>query len=318
MFIRPVVKTEQAAPTPPTPTKVNKCQKGCGGATPAPASLPPATNNLLSQLTAGLQAIDLGLLTTINTKLGNQIANGGISGGMGRLHKALAVDRWLNLLNTALGFHNAMMLGTNVVDTVVQIFDNVLASVGIQFTTPDGNSIGFGSVVSGGIRNIATKIVGTKTVAAAQNVFIRFNRFVQVGGNLLSNVRSIVDTSQDIAETTAENVGIIGNALKRTGVVRENSYPTMTEGFDHNSRIHRRLEKIGDSIDIFEDLTSDLLDISEEISDMKTNAEEYQELKEKEIKQKDKKINEVKKAATNVPEPKEEDEARGIEKDGQS
>ncbi len=257
----------------------------------------------------------IALLQTINQKLGDKIPNGGISGGLKNLHKSLAFDRWLNLLNTALTLHNALMLSSSVLDTVIQVVDNVFNAIGFKFKSPDGSEIGFGSVVSGGVRSVLSKIIPKEVSQASQNVFVKFNRVVQVGGNLLQNVRSMMDSTQDIAETTGENVAVIGNALRKTGVVRENSYSPMPEQFDHNSRIHRRLEKIADTADIFEDITSDLQDIGDEAREMKENYDEYQDLLKKERDKKVRENKDIKQAVTNTPEPTEEDEIRGVDKD---
>lgn len=310
---KPKTKVETAAPKAPTSTNVNPCKKGCGGG--AGDISPSPTTQGVNELNAALQAVDLGLLKIINDKLGNQIPNGGISSGMKNLHKSLAFDRWLNLLNTGLSLHNALMLSSSVVDTVIQVVDNVFESIGFTFKSPDGSEIGFGSVISGGVSKVLSKIVPSATLAASKNVFVKLNRFVQVGGNVLQNVRSMMDSTQDIAETTGENVSVIGNALKKGGVVRENAFPPMPERLDHNSRIHRRLEKIRDVADVFEEVTSDIQDFSEEVSEMKENSKEFSELLEKERKKKVETQAKDKKAATSNPTNSEEDEARAIPKD---
>ena len=311
--IKPVPKVVTKYPASVTPakvTRINPCKKGCGGASSNNGSnLTPAESNALLQLG------DLALLQTINQKLGDKIPNGGISGGLKNLHKSLAFDRWLNLLNVALTLNNALILSSSVLDTVIQVADNVFNAIGFKFKSPDGSEIGFGSVVSGGVKSILSKIIPKEVSQASQNVFVKFNRVVQVGGNLLQNVRSMMDSTQDIAETTGENVAVIGNALRKTGVVRENSYSPMPEQFDHNSRIHRRLEQIADTVDIFEDITSDLQDIGDETREMKENYDEYQDLLKKERDQKVRENKDIKQAVTNTPEPTEEDEVRGVDKD---
>jgi hypothetical protein len=47
--------------------------------------------------------------TQIITRLGDPIT-GGLSGWSGRLNQQLGIDRWLNLIDTAMLIHNAIMI----------------------------------------------------------------------------------------------------------------------------------------------------------------------------------------------------------------
>ncbi len=294
---------------PPNQTKVDDCAGKCGGLTPGQANKLNSLNNLV--LPAEL--VDLALLKVINTKLGGQIANGGISSGLRNMTKSLAVDRWLNLLNTALLFHNAFMLGSSVVDVVVQIFDNVLNTIGFRFKDVDGEEISFGSVVSNSVKTVVTNIIGKQTYSALTSAFIKGNRILNSASNLLSNMRSIIDSTQDIAETTGENVSAIGNALKKAGAVRENAYSFMPEQFDNPSRILNRLEKIQDAASTLEDITSEAQDISEDIKELQDNKKEFDDALKDAKDYRNKGEEELKKQATSAPDPTEKDEERGID-----
>ena len=298
-------------PPPLIQTPPDKCKGSCAGKNGV------KLDNIAALLTGSGQAVDLALLNTINKKLGAQIPNGGISSGLSQMTRSLAFDRWLNLLNVALSFHNAMMLSTTVIDTVVAVFDNVLKSIGFEFKDVDGSSIGFSSVISSSIRSIITRVVPEKAYTAATSIWTRANRFINASANLLYSVRGVIDAGQDITETIGENVSLIGNALKKAGAVRENAYSWMPERIDHSSRLHRRLEKIGDVADAFEEISSDVLDLSEEISEMKESAKEFQKVRTETIDKREKEESNKKRTATATPEPTELDEIRGeVDKDG--
>lgn len=307
--------TVRNPPAPaPTVTPVSSCQKGCAG---APVALNQADSNNLAGLNAGLQAADLGLLAVINNKLGSQIANGGISSAMGRLHKSLAVDRWLNLLNTALLFHNAFQLSSIVFDTLGSIFDNVMQTLGINFTDVDGGDISLRSVVNRNISNLVASIFGRGTLDALTSAVKKGNRFYQASANLLSNVRSIFDASQDIAETTGENVAAIGNALRQGGVVRENAYKFMPENLNNTSRVLNKLENASETLDAIEDITSNTVDIREEMKEMKESKKEFDDARKELIDNKTREASNAKTSITQSATPSELDEERAIKKDGE-
>lgn len=280
--------------------------------------------NLFSSLFANLndQLVQNPLLkkidatTTLTTqKLGDKIANGGISSALGRLHKSLAVDRWLNLLNTALLFHNAFMLGSSAIDIIVQVFDNVLDTIGFKFKDVEGDDIEFSQVVSNSIESIAKNIIGEKAFTLISNAAIKGNRIYQSAANVLYSVRGIIDSVQDIQETIGENVSFIGNALKKDGVVRENSYDWMPTNYNNSSRLLNRLEKVRNGADVLEDITSETRDISEEIQELKNNKEELKEAISKARELKTTEEIDLKDYALNIPELAETDEERGTDDD---
>ena len=105
----------------------------------------------------------------------------------------------------------------------------------------------------------------------------------------------------------------IGNALRRDGVVRENSYRLMLTDLEPSSRLLYRLERTNDALDTIEEVISDAKDIKEELSEMKSNAEVFnKEVKEATDKQQ-LAIDVAKSTVTSVPAPTEVDEERGIE-----
>ena len=300
-------------PTAPKTPRINPCNKGCSGSTSGGNASATLNNGVAI---AGL-ANDLlnqnQILNQINSKLGAQIPNGGLAGAATKLTQSLAVDRWLNLLNTALLLHNGFYLSSAVLDTTTQIVDNLLQTGGFEFTSPDGSEIPFSNVVSSTVRGFFTRAFGESAVNTATNIFVKSNRFIQSTANLLSSVRNIADGGMDIMEQVGENVSLIGNALKRSGGVRENSYPWMPERFDNNSRMINRLEKLGDKADTIENITSDVQNVAEDIKDLQQNKDDFANAAQaaRELLTTDQTT--LKTTAVDFPAPTEEDERRGLE-----
>jgi septation ring formation regulator EzrA len=125
-----------------------------------------------------------------------------------------------------------------------------------------------------------------------------------------------MDSTYDIAETTGENVSQIGNALKKAGAVRENAYKLMPTDFRSTSRVQRRLEKLGNAADTIEQISSDALDVTQEVKEMKSNQKEFNDELEKAITEQSKVDDSKKKDAISNPEHKPEDEIRTLPKEG--
>lgn len=276
---------------PVTPGNPNPTQ-GLGG----------AWNKLAAILGITDQATDLGILQIVKnindvvTKGWNSVFN----------------DKVLNALNTALIIHNGVMLSNNIFYSVTETVDNILEALNIK--DKDGEDIDTGTIIANKIQFILQGLIGTENYNNLQKEFLKANRIYQASANLLSNVREIIDSTQNIAEETAENVAFIGNALKRDGVVRENSFNWMNPDVANQSSIIGKLEKIETITSSVEEISEDVLDISEEISDLKENREEFQKAKNDFLKEKIKDENKDKKDAQDTPEPTDEDEARTLDK----
>lgn len=293
----------QPKPNPLTQTAVDTCRGGCaekaasgGGGGGGGGLGTDALNDLLLQNPLLLK-IDK---TTTDTKA-----------FVTKAWESTKLDKALNLLNTALIVHNAVMLSNSAYYTVTEIIDNILAAFNIK--DHEGEDIDTSRLVGNKVRNTIRNIVGAETFDRLSTEFKSKIRVYQAAANLASNVREIVDLSQDITETMGENVSFIGNALKNAGVVRDNAYPHMVTDFKRDSRISRFLEKTQDALDPIENISDDVRDISEEIKDMKSNQKELDEAYAKALKDQEKPINNTKALIEKTPEPLETDSDKFVE-----
>jgi hypothetical protein len=224
-------------------------------------------------------------------------------------------DKALNVINTGLNIHNAVMLSNNIGRSVAYIANNVLASFGITDATT-GDAIDVGALVQRKLNSVLNNVLGVTQANTLRRQLAQYNRIYQAGANVLYSVRAIMDSTYDIAETTGENVSQIGNALKKAGAVRENAYKLMPTDFRSTSRVQRRLEKLGNAADTIEQISSDALDVTQEVKEMKSNQKEFNDELEKAITEQSKVDDSKKKDAISNPEHKPEDEIRTLPKEG--
>jgi hypothetical protein len=318
LYKTPAVTTKvNLPPVPPIPpTPVDPCKKGCGGNTPAP------TTNNSSELNTGLNPVELALLnkidkTTVSTNKVITHKDHGLQKMQEFANAAwetTRADKILGGINTMLNIHNAVMLSNALGSTLNLIASQSLEAMNITDATT-GNPINVGSVIKNKLNSIISSLIGANNYAALTAKLRTYNRIYQTGANVLYSVRSIIDSTQDIAETTGENVAAIGNALRKAGAVRENAYKLMPTDFRNPSRVQRRLEKLGETASVIEEITSDAVDLKDEVKELKGYSKEFEDELKKETDKQIKAETLKKRDAIKTPEPKEEDETRAVEPD---
>ena len=219
--------------------------------------------------------------------------------------KATRADKILNVINTALILHNAIMLSNNVAYTITEIVDNVLATFNIK--DHEDKDIDVSSWISGKFQAIVTSIIGAENYSQFSTALKKANRIYQASANVLWGIRDIMDSAQNIAELTGENVSIIGNALRKCGVVRENIYGRMPENINASNAFLKRMENIQEGLDMVEEISQDTRDVKETWDEMKDNTKEFDDAVNDWNKDKDTEENNVKKSINNLSEPKESD-----------
>lgn len=228
--------------------------------------------------------------------------------------KATKADKIMNGINTVLLIHNAMMLSNNIGQTMSYALGQGLSVIGIKDNST-GEALDINRLVGDKIQSVLKGALGTTNYTALTAKLRAANRVYQTGANILSNVRSIIDSTQSIAETTGENVAVIGNALRQAGAVRENAYSYMPENLNNTSRVLNRLEKISGAASAIEDITSEAVDIKDEVKEMRESQKEFDEAKTKLADEMKKEDETAKSNITRSPEQSEEDEERAKPKE---
>ncbi len=220
--------------------------------------------------------------------------------------KATKGDKILNAITTGLILHNAIMLSLDIGQTIGDTASLALEVMGIR--DENDKIIDVNEVIKTKLTALIQKILGEQNYKQLTAKLQANIRVYQAGANILSNVRSLVDSTQDLAETTAENVSFIGNALKKDGVVRENSYTWMPTDYQHTSRILNKLDKISTNVNAIQEITSDTKEITEELTELKSSRDEFKAEINKAYGDKEKDEKDKLDDVTNTPEPSESDE----------
>ena len=198
---------------------------------------------------------------------------GGISGFMQRAWKATHMDKALNALNTLLLLHNAALLSRNLGETLSELTGQALQILGI--TDENENPINIHGLLTNRLESIARNIVGDAVYKGVSETWHKASRITSAAANLMWSVRSIMDSSQEIAEWTAENTGRIGNALKRFRVVPSDAFPWMSENVNAQSGIRRRFQRVRDGIDNIDDVAGSLQGVLGEVRSVQEEFNEW-------------------------------------------
>ena len=240
-------------------------------------------NGLFNKINAGFGATNtalnnkqIGLLNTINTKLGAQVP-GGLSGTFGRLWQTLQIDRVLNMLTYITTLHNAMMLSNNISQTLFSAIDNMSQSVGFKWKDEKGSDVGFGTIVSQWTTNFFKGLFGAENYNAMTAAYKKANRIYQAGANIINSVRSMLDSVRNISEFLAENTGRIGNALKRYGVVGDDAYKSMPERVDGRSIWLQRLEHFQETAGALEMITGEIASVAQNVNEIQQQTQIFQQ-----------------------------------------
>ncbi|MEM7712025.1 MAG: hypothetical protein AAF349_00275 [Cyanobacteria bacterium P01_A01_bin.68] len=240
-----------------------------------------SANNLLNKINAGANAGQLALLTTINNKLGPQLT-GGVSTFLTTFFQRfqqvaqwLQLDRVLNILTWWQTLHNASMLSSDIVNTLAQGMDNVLAFIGIK--DAEGNDISIGSIIGKAYREMLISALGQDTYNNLNKTWNAANRIYQSGANIVNSVLSIQQSILTALEAVGAGVGKLANALRAAGQVFDNAYEWMNPHPNYDNRVFAFLNRLQDTASMVETVTQTPLDIKSAVDGIK---EEKNQMKE--------------------------------------
>jgi chromosome segregation ATPase len=197
-----------------------------------------------------------------------------------KLTKSRLYDKAINTMNFLTNLHNATYLSKSVVDTLFILLEEGLAIIGIK--DDEGNSFSIGTIINQQLSNLMISILGNERATGISDTWNSLSTIYNTGMNVIYSLSTIVDSSRQLVEITGEYVGKIGNALRKSGVVFENSYQRMQEKFDKLteatesrwSKFFDRANNLETGIGAFSMVTSNILSIQYAIQDLKNNRQE--------------------------------------------
>lgn len=271
----------QNEPDPPPNYSGGACEIGsCGAANlQATQRVEGKLDTLLGGFNAGANSAQLAILNTIDAKLGPQIPNGGLGSFLLKMQdfaekawRATHLDKVINALTLIAALHNAAMLSRNLALTLGEVAGQALQLIGLK----DGDGpIDVNEIVGNQIENLFKAILGEQAYNGIKTSWNRANRIISAATQIIWTVRSINASIREIIEWTANNVGTIGNALKRFRIVGQNAYPYMPENvkakgkwFEKIDAYRARTDSLDDAASSFGGVLGEGIEAQEEMAEL--------------------------------------------------
>jgi len=186
----------------------------------------------------------------------------------------------LSVMTYVTAVHNAYFLSRDIGDTLFWMISNILDLVGIEKS--DGSQFDVGAIVHNWLETAIKQAIGEETLSGIKESWAKHSRIYQAANNMLWSIRSIVDSTNMVLETTGNYVAKIGNAMRRVGVVTENAYGFMDEKLSVLSkspsfwqRVNQGLETVDDVTNDLASISGDVLEISQQVTQLQDYREEY-------------------------------------------
>lgn len=215
-------------------------------------------------------------LVNVNAKLGPQVA-GGITGWLGRFAKSLYLDKALNFLNVMLNIHNGMMLSRNLVSTLGEVQNLVINAIGKQMKNETLEEFDVNKEVGKAFKGLIEGILGKEKSDDLTKRISRYNRILTSATNLLNNVEAILFSMSEMMSLAGEYQGKVGNALKRSGAILEDSYEAMQEKWQMmTNKRFAKIDRVLKGIDKGTEIADNLAGIAGEAAEIPDHLEELQ------------------------------------------
>ncbi|MGF1535366.1 MAG: hypothetical protein ACFB4J_02610, partial [Elainellaceae cyanobacterium] len=167
---------------------------------------------------------------------------------------------------------------SNIVQTLFSGITNILQFAGIS--DPEGNPIDVGQIASNFLQGMAERLFGVERLEGMKQAWVSYSRIYQSAMNVLYGVQAIVDSTRFLVEMVGENVGKIGNALKRSGSVMQNSFGWMQERLDRFSVGHQRWERMFSRLDQVENVAASMEMVTGEVVSIQQTTQQLRDDRE--------------------------------------
>jgi len=253
------------------------------------------TGNLLNAANSAANSAEIGLLNTINNKLGNQVT-GGVSGllstvgnavnalspvingisntvntisnGLNAFYTWAQVDRALNVINFLLNLQNAYFLCNGLETVFTQTLSNGLAVLGI--TDKDGHPLDINRIIGGSIMGAARSILGVNTLNTIRQDWLILSTIYQTGANLMFAVQNIMYSVINALNVIGNMNAEIGNALKKYGVVGQFAFPWMATGINFHNPVFTAIMDVTNALNQINWVSQSILSGRQAIDSLQT------------------------------------------------
>lgn len=206
----------------------------------------------------------------------------GLKEKLDKLSKRLKLPELLSALTFITVLHNAAMLSQNLLVTLGDTISTGLSVIGLK--DEDGQPFDINQILGKQVNEFMESILGKEVWTNLTFRWKAANRAYQAAANVVSSVRSIGDSTRLMAEFAAENTGKIGNALKKSGVVLENSFGWMPEQVTPQFAWMQRLQNLDEAASSLSSVVSEVSSVQEELLNIQEQQKEFTKAKEEAIK----------------------------------
>lgn len=200
----------------------------------------------------------------------------GVKGFLEKAARAARLDKVYNFLTFITVVHNAQMLSNSLATTLMDSLSLGLATFNIK----DENEapIDIQEIINKSVEDTVKSIIGTANYNTISERWKSAVRVYQSGANIVYQVRSLWDSAKSLNELTGANVGRIGNALRRDGVVSENAYPAMADNPVMVNSAMTRLQNLEEAASHLSSITSETYGITETVAQIKKDQDDFKKL----------------------------------------
>jgi hypothetical protein len=247
------------------------------------------TNTVLGTVTNVQVAAARSDIANVAGLIGSPIAGGAqtVLGGinsmqdwLGKFAKSLYLDKIYNGLTLLVTLHNAAMLSRNLAETIGFFIDSGLQALNLK--KEDETPLDLGAQLGKTIENFIRDIVGNDIYNSLSTNWKKLSAIYTSAVNILDSMTAMLAGLAESMEIIGNYTGKIGNALKKGGVVLENSYNWMDDNLRLKTGRFAGIQKVVDGINNAEDVVNNLTEVTDSIN-------ESQEL-----------VNEIKKEWTDI------------------
>lgn len=225
------------------------------------------THGAISSLQAFVTTQFTNLTGFINNVLSNQLVQGAIQAA-----------------NTGLLVHNAAMLSRDLAYSFGAVIDNVAQAVGINIKDADGNQISPTAQISQFIGNATAAIVGQDNLNAIGSAWKKASTIYSSAANVWWAIREVGEQTRELTELAIENTGRIGNALRESGVVYEDSYPRLTDTVNPMTPFSRKFQQfqqgvyiVEETLEPIEQISSSVIGLQQSFTELNQSVVQFQE-----------------------------------------
>lgn len=279
-----------AANTTPTAQQTNAKQGVCDAMQPQQCgyegvkqATTEATNPIKDQTVAnaGLLGQILAAIANLASTIANLFSNvvgklDGIKTFLEKVASAAKLDKIYNLLTFITVVHNAQMLSTSLATTLMDTLSLGLATFGIK--DENDSPIDIQQIINKSTEDTVKSIIGAENYTTLSDRWKKAVRVYQAAANITYQVRSLWDSAKSLAELTGANVGKIGNALRRDGVVSENAYGAMADNPLMVNSAMTKLQNLEEAASHLNAITSETYGITETVTQIKKDQDDFKKL----------------------------------------